>query len=337
MICQVNGQIGGDNTYEFLNLPASARIAGLGDNYFASKDGDITLALTNPSLIGPDFDNNLSLSFVDYFSDINYGSVMYGNTFNKAGSFVASLQFIDYGNFTYADETGQTYGTFSVSEYALNVGWGRELDSSFSVGANFKTIYSSLESYTSWGMAVDVAGSYFNKKTNFTISLIARNMGVQLSTYYGSERAPLPFQLDFGLSKRLKHLPFRYFVNYNHIEKWDLTYVDPNDPNQYDPFTGEVKTKTGIAGFGDKFMRHIVIGGELTLAKVVSVRLGYNYQRRQELKVSEQPGMVGFSWGLGLDIKMFNISYARSTYHLAGSPNYFTLTMDMEQLFGKNR
>jgi len=105
---QAAGQTGGNNTFEFLNLPASARIAGLGDNYFASKDGDIGLALTNPSMIASDFDNNLSLNFVDYFSDINYGSVMYGNTFNKAGSFVGSLQFIDYGKFIYADETGVT-------------------------------------------------------------------------------------------------------------------------------------------------------------------------------------------------------------------------------------
>jgi len=330
-------QIGGDNTFEFLNLPASARIGAIGDNYLAAKDGDITLALTNPSLISPAINNFLSLSFVDYFTDINYGFAMYGNTFKKAGSFVGTLQFYDYGKFTYADETGQTYGTFQASDYALNIGWGRELDSSFSIGANFKTIFSSYESYSSWGIAVDVAGSYHNSKKQLTLSLIARNMGVQLSSYYGSQRAPLPFQIDFGLSKRLKHLPFRFFLNYNHIEKWDLTYVDPNDPNQYDPFTGEPKSQSGIADFADKFMRHIVIGGELVFAKVISVRLGYNYQRRQELKVSDKPGMTGFSWGLGLNVKRFNISYARSTYHLGGSPNYFTLTSNLHDLFSKKR
>jgi hypothetical protein len=336
-VLQTTGQVGGNNTFEFLNLPASARIAALGDNYAASKDGDITLSLTNPSLINPDINNNLSLSFIDYFSDINYGFAMYGNTFNKVGSFVGTVQFIDYGTFTYADETGQPSGTFGASEYALNIGWGRELDSSFSIGANFKTIFSSLESYQSWGLGVDVAGSYHHAKSQLTLSLIARNIGMQLSTYYGSERAPLPFELGFGLSKRLKHLPFRYFINYNNIQKWDLTYVDPNDPDQYDPFTGEPKSQSGIADFADKFMRHIVVGGELVIAKVIALRLGYNYQRRQELKLNDKAGMVGFSWGVGLDIKRFNISYGRSTYHLAGSPNYFTLTTDLNELFGKKR
>ena len=56
-------QIGGDNVYEFLNMPASARVAALGDNFLASKDNDITLTLTNPSLITRNMDNHLSLSF----------------------------------------------------------------------------------------------------------------------------------------------------------------------------------------------------------------------------------------------------------------------------------
>lgn len=328
-----SAQIGGDNSYEFLNLANSARIASIGDNYLVAKDNDITLTLSNPSLITDDMNNHLSLSFVDYFSDINYGYALYSHTFEKLGSFTGGVQFIDYGAFTYADETGQTAGTFSASEYALQIGWGRELDSSFSIGANLKTIFSSLESYNSFGLAVDVAGTYYNRKNDLTISLLIRNAGAQISYYYPGERNPLPFEIQLGLSKKLKHLPFRYFVNYNHIEKWDLTYVNPNDPNNVDPFTGQEKTKSGIADFGDKLMRHIVFGGEITFGKVVSVRMGYNYRRRQELKLSEKPGTTGISWGVGVNIKSFHFSYARSTYHLAGSPNYFTLTTNLQSLF----
>ena len=141
-------QIGGDNTYEFLNMPNSARIAAMGGNFLAIKDNDITLALANPSIITSDMHNQLALSFVDYFSDVNYGFVSYSRTFPEIGSFVGTMQFIDYGKFTLADETGQKYGNFKASEYALNVGWGRELDSAFSIGANFKMIYSAIESYT---------------------------------------------------------------------------------------------------------------------------------------------------------------------------------------------
>jgi len=85
-------------------------------------------------------------------------------TSKKIGMFDASMQFINYGKFVNTDETGQEYGNFSGGDYALNIGWGRPLDSVFSIGANFKTIYSGLQEYSSFGIAVDVAGSYFNSK-----------------------------------------------------------------------------------------------------------------------------------------------------------------------------
>ena len=44
-------QIGGESTFEFINMPNSARIAALGGEYLAIYDDDITLSLANPSLI----------------------------------------------------------------------------------------------------------------------------------------------------------------------------------------------------------------------------------------------------------------------------------------------
>ncbi|MCF8388892.1 MAG: PorV/PorQ family protein, partial [Bacteroidales bacterium] len=153
-------QIGGDNTYEFLNLPNSARITALGGNFFAVKDNDIALAQSNPSLITKEMHNNLALSYVDYFSDINYGFVSYGRSFPKIGNYVATMQYINYGDFLWTDETGRELGEFTAGEFAFNLGWGRQLDSNFSIGANLKGIYSSFDEYNSFGLAGDVAGTY---------------------------------------------------------------------------------------------------------------------------------------------------------------------------------
>jgi len=324
-------QIGGQHTYEFLNLTNSARIAGLGGDFLAIKDDDITLTLANPSLITPEMNNNLSLSYVNYFTGPNYGYLMYSRNFKKVGSFVGTFQYINYGKFTRADETGITNGEFSASEYALNVGWARQLSPLFSIGANGKLIYSSLESYQSFGIAVDVAGTYQSKNELFTASLLARNIGVQIVTYRDGNREPLPFEMQAGISQRLKHIPLRFSFLYNHIEKWDLSYEDPNDPaNQKDPVTGETKSNSGISQFADNFMRHIVIGGEITIAKVLAIRLGYNYQRRQETKLYNHAGLSGFSAGVGLRVKMFNLSYTRAIYETGSlNPNYFTLTLNL--------
>ena len=109
----LNAQTGGNNIYEFLNLPWSARTAALGSNFVAAKDDDLTLAIVNPSIIDEKLSKRIALTFVDYFGDANYGMAAYSHTFKKVGSFTTALQFINYGKFLAADETGQTYGNFS--------------------------------------------------------------------------------------------------------------------------------------------------------------------------------------------------------------------------------
>ncbi|MEI6455968.1 MAG: type IX secretion system protein PorQ [bacterium] len=332
-------QIGGGHAYDFLSLTTSARIAGMGGNVLAIKDNDITLALANPSLITPEMHNQIAFSFINYFTGLNYGYMMYSRTFKKAGSFVGTFQFIDYGKFTSADPSGNVTGTFNASEYALNIGWGRQLGPHFSVGANGKLIYSALESYNSFGIAVDVAGTYTTLEQTFTASIIGRNIGSQIVPYVAGQYESLPFEIQIALSQKLKHIPVRFSQLITHLEKWDLTYTDPNDPaNQKDPITGETKQKTGIGKFADNLMRHIVLGAEVTIAKILSIRIGYNYQRRQELKLYNKAGLAGFSLGVGVRVKMFNLSYTRASFN-AGSPNpnFITLSVNLQEFSKKKQ
>ncbi len=334
----IQAQIGGNSTYKFLNLPNSPRVAALGGNFVAISDNDLAVGLNNPSMISKEMHNGLSLNFVDYFADINYGFASYSRTYEKYGSFAATMQYLNYGRFTYTDETGvldENAGEFTGNEMAFVLGWGRRLDSLFSIGANLKAISSSLESYKSFGMAVDVAGSY-HARSGFTASLVARNIGRQLSTYTPGNHEPLPFEIQFGISKKLKHLPFRYSILLTNLQKWDLTYVDPAEET-VDPFTGEVKTKSKAGEFADKAFRHVVIGGEFVPSRNFSFRLGYNYQRRQEMKVDSKKGTVGFSWGFGFRVSKFNFSYARSAYHLSGSPNMLSIAFNLSDFSGSGK
>lgn len=332
MIPQSRAQVGGESTYEFLNLPNSARIAALGGSYLSIYDKDITLTLANPSLIHEDMHNNLGFSFIDYYTDVNYGYAQYARNFEKIGTFVATMQFINYGKFDRASETGERNGTFTAGEYALNIGWGRRLHPHWTIGANIKFIYSSFESYNSFGIAVDVAGSYIHEEAGFSASLIARNIGLQLKTYYSGQTHPLPFELQLGLSQGLKHLPLRFSFLYHTLQTWDLTYSDPLVvAENTDPITGEEQKQSGFVDFGDKLMRHIVLGAELNITDFLSLRGGYNYGRRQDNGVSTKMSTVGFSWGVGIRISKFHFSYARSRYHLVGSPNYITLTLNLQE------
>ncbi len=326
-----HSQIGGQYTYSFLNIPNSARVAALGGNVLAIRDNDITSTLSNPSLITPEMNNNLAFSYVNFFTGNNFGFVQYARSFSKVGSFVGTFQFMDYGKFTQADEAGTITGEFSASEYALNIGWGRPLSPLFSIGATGKLIYSHLDLYNSFGIAVDVAGTFNTKDSLFTASLLARNIGSQIVPYQAGVYEPLPFDLQAAMALKFAHIPFRIHIILDHLTKWDLSYTDPNDPsNQADPYTGQTQQKSGVAEFADNLMRHIDLGGEVTVAKVLSLRLGYNYERRQEMKLSGKAGMSGFAYGLGLRVKMFNFNYTHVVYQAGGiNPNYVTMTLNL--------
>ena len=324
----VHAQIGGKSVYSFLDVTSSARLAAMGGNFAAVKDNDLSLALVNPSLITSELNNNLTLNYIKYFSDINYGFAAYSRTFPKVGSFTGGIQYMNYGKFTEADETGVTYGTFHAADYALQVGWGRQLDSSFSIGANLKMILSTLDIYTSFGMCVDIAGTYFNKKKQIGVSLIARNAGRQIVSYTRGNNEPLPFDLQLAFSTRPKHVPFRLSIILTHLQRYNLRYTDPSVPTT-DPLTGEVIKTSKIGEIADNLMRHVVIGGEFIPIKALSIRLGYNYERRKEMTVETKKGLVGFSFGIGLKIRNFSFNYGRAMYHISGSTNVISITTDL--------
>jgi hypothetical protein len=98
-----------------------------------------------------------------------------------------------------------------------------------------------------------------------------------------------------------------------------------------DPITGEEKKEDPLARFGDNFMRHLIFGIEFIPTKNFYVNLGYNYKRRQEMKIEDKVGMVGFSFGFGLKINRFRISYGRASYHVAGASNHFSVTTNLSE------
>ncbi len=331
-------QPGGNNTYEFLNLPLSARANGLGANMISIKDHDVNLAFQNPSLLDSTMHNALSLSYMNYYAGVKYGYSGYAGTFKNIGTFSAGIQYLDYGSFTAADATGETTGTFGAADYMLNIGYGRQIDSLFSVGANLKTVYSALETYTSFGNAVDVAGTYHNQRHLFTIAAIVKNLGKQWKPYREGNYEPLPFEVQLGISKKLGKAPLRFTLFLHNLEKWDLTYVDPNNPTPtVDPITNEPIKQKKIGSFGDKIGRHVIGAVEILPGKNFHIRIAYNYQRAKDLKAEARAGIAGFSGGFGIKIYKFQINYGRSVYHIAGGTNMFTVTTNISDFLSTKR
>ena len=323
----------GGKAFQFLEMTNSARVASLGGKAIAIYDDDLNLPYYNPSLLSPGMDNNLVLNYVSYFAGINYGYAAYSRSYEGIGNFAAGIHYLNYGSFIGADATGAKTTNFRASEYALNLIYSRKIDSLIFAGVNLKPIYSSLETYSSFALAMDIGVTYHNPDKLFTASLVLRNFGTQLYSYYpNGDYEHLPFDIALGFSKGLAHSPFKFYIIADHLEKFDLTYQKEEDKNNStDAFASDTKTESKFDNALDKTMRHITIGTEFTLTQSFVLRFGYNYRRRQEMKVDSRPGTVGFSWGVGIRIKKFHFSYARSAFHLAGSPNYFSLSMNLSE------
>jgi len=323
-----NAQLGGQNSYGFLNLNTSARISALGGNQIAVKDNDPFLAFDNPSLLNEEMDNKLAMTYVSYLADIGVGFASYTKSFDSIGTFNLGVKYIDYGDFTETDNGGNEIGSFSAGEYAFVLGYSRPLDTNFSIGANVKTIYSSFYDASSLGLAADLGVTYFSEQNGITVALLAKNMGSQISSYTeSSEDNPLPFEVQLGFSKKLSNVPVRIGIIAQHLQQWDLRYDNPNENTQSSILSDddEEDDKREYA-FLENLGRHLIGNLEFLVSENFNVRIGYNYLRRRELRVDEKLGTVGFSWGIGMRVSKFHISYGRSAFHQAGATNTFSVS-----------
>lgn len=329
-------QIGGTKTYNFINLPATPRITATGGNLITVMDDDPGLGFVNPALLNPSMDNKITANSAIYFSGINFGYFGYTRAYEGIGTFQTGIQYISYGRFSERDETGIQTGSFSASEYNINIGGARQYDDKYSVGANWKMLVSSMgNGYTSLGTALDLALAYSDSSKYFTTTLLIKNIGFQFKAYEGSNREPLPFDIQIGFSKRFKKIPFRISAVYHNLHRFNLRYEDDLQTEQN--VFGEVESGPSNVGiFFDNLMRHFIIGGELTIAKVVRIGFGYNHQLRQSMIFDSKKGVTGFSFGIGIKIKQFDIGFARGRYHLAGALNHFSIGVNLNK-FTKKR
>lgn len=324
-------QIGGRQTYAFLNLTNSPRVAALGGKNVSIPDSaDLSMPFHNPSLLNEGMHHHLVLNYVNYFTDVNYGYFSIAKKYKDNQNFAFGIHYMNYGSFTEADASGVKSGTFSASDYAFNLIYSRKLDSLWRVGINVKPILSVYEKYTSVGLVADIGVSYYNPEKLFSAGLVLRNIGSQIKPYYEGNYEPVPFEIVAGITQRLRYAPFAFSITAHQLQKPDLTYT-VKDVNEDNSLSKDDK-KSKIDKIGDQVMRHFIVGAEFNPMKNFFVRAGYNYQRRKEMSISSKTGMVGFSFGFGVKISKFTIDYGRATYHLAGASNHFSVSLNLDEI-----
>jgi hypothetical protein len=327
--CLSFAQTGGYSTFSLLDLTYNARAVGLANDFISAKDNDINLGMANPSLLNGKMHNTLSVNNALLSGGIHYGQVAYGHSL-LGGTLGGSIRFVNYGEMKRTDVNGSDLGTFHPFESVITVGYGYQLNPRISVGANIHLVYSQLESYSAFGAAIDLSGTYTNKSENVLITALFKNVGFQFDRYTDNDKAPLPAELQLAASYKLNHAPFRFSILAHHLNTWDITYNDPNEQPTVDALTGDT-IPVESAGFGEKLARHFSYQAEILISKTIHLRVGFDYHRRQEMKLESRPGIAGFTFGAGLNFKKFSVDYGFSVYSRAGYNMMLTLSTNLTQ------
>lgn len=326
--CLTNAQIGGQNVYDFLNLSPAARISSLGGVNITTRDHDANFAYQNPALTNDSMHQQVSFSIADYLAGITYGYASYAHSFEGIGDFHAGIQYLSYGKMIEADVFGNQLGTFSASDIALVVGGARKVDQ-FSIGTNLKFINSNISRFRShFAVAMDLGGLYQNENGSFTAAMAFKNIGFNLTRWNvaDGERTPLPFEIQLGVSQKLKYMPLRFSLTTTNLQKPNLIFFDKDASPELDLSGEPIEENFPIV---DNLFRHAVFGLEFLISKGFNLRAGYNHMRRQELRSENRAGIAGFSFGAGIKIKHFRLDYALSSFHAVGPTHHFMVATNL--------
>ena len=321
------GQIGGKSVYQFLNLAQSPRQAALGGKTVTVVDYDVNQAFYNPATINAEMHNRLSANYGSYFGEVSYGTAAYAYTYDRhLQTFHAGISYVNYGTFEGRDELGNLTSDFTGSEAALSVGYAYNIPwTDMFVGANAKLISSTLESYNSWGAAVDLGFLYVDYDNDINYGLTVRNLGFQIKPYQDTNEK-LPLAIDAGISQLMENVPIRWHMTFENLQEWNIAFSNPNRAEgSLDGGSEEEKVS-----FFNNALRHVILGAELFPEKGFNIRLGYNFRRSEELRILEQRHFSGISVGFGLRFGKVKFDYSYSRYTVAANTSLFGLTIDLE-------
>ncbi len=327
---------GGQYAFEFLRLSNSPHVSALGGISVANPDADISLALQNPAMMRAGLHNQLQLNYNGLYAGVSSSNLNYGYHADKiATSFALGVQYLNYGSFTQTTFTGTEEGSFRASDYAISLAAARSYGQHWRYGATVKAAHSSLGAQRATAAMMDVGINYFDTGSLWDFGAVAKNMGVMLDKYTENNSAePIPFDLQLGVSKKLKHVPLRLFSTVHHLYQWDIRYNNPADATSNTLISTADSNQKTKSYFTDKLFRHFIFGAEFVLGNKVTITGSYNVLRRREMALQTIQGVSGFSFGAAINLNKFLIHYGRSYYHIAGPYNEIGITMRMNKLFG---
>ncbi len=321
-----NGQIGGNNSFTFLNIPSNPTTSALGGMNISKTQKDPNSFLQNPALLDSSANNLLAINYSPYFSGIKYSSVVFVRQIKKQ-IFGLGVQHIGYGDFQQTDASGIILGKFSANDIALTLSHARK-QGNITFGGNLKLVNSVIESYSASALLFDFGGVFKHPKQDLSYGIAIKNIGIRFKNFTPFDNPDLPFDVQMGVSFKPKYMPVRFSITAHHLYKYAITYLDKTIVKK-DLSGNIIENKVNPV---DNLGRHFVLGAELLFSKNFNILLGYNHLRNQELSQQNVSKFSGFSLGFLFKTKTIDLSYSYAGYNTAGNLNSFGLVCNLGKI-----
>lgn len=289
----VSAQDESQTEYNFLRLPVSAHAAALGGDNVTLIEDDETMIFHNPALLSSVSDKTINVNYMNYMSGANTASAAFNRIVKERASWAVSGQYMDYGKMKEVDEHNVQTGEFSARDISLAGYFSYMLTNHLAGGIAAKYIMSYIGDYNSIGFGVDLGLNYYDDVHDWSLSVVAKNLGGQLKAY-NDNYEKMPIDIQMGVSKGFNSFPVRL-----HATLVDLNHL------KY------------------KMINHLVVGAEFLLSEQIWIGAGYNFRRADEMKIQSSDGKsshgAGFSIGGGLNLDRFKLNLAYGKYHVSSS------------------
>ncbi len=284
--------------YNFLRLPASSHVSSLGGENISIIEDDASLMLQNPALLQNVSGGSVTLGYMNYMSGVGNYSAGYAFLVGEKTVAGISAQYLNYGTMKETDAEGIVSGDFNASDLSVSATLSHPLADNISGGVTARFVYSSIGGYHSTAASVDLGLNYYDSEKDFSASVVAKNLGGQLSAY-NEEYEKMPSDLQAGLSKKFVGMPIRLSVTATDLTHWDYS-----------------------------FFRHLTVGADLLLTNQIYIAAGYNFRRANQMSIvssdsdfgdDESSHGAGFSFGAGVALERFKIHISYAKYHVSSS------------------
>lgn len=283
---------------QFLKIGVGARYVAMGEASVACVN-DAYAMYWNPAALTEISSSNLSLTNVDWISDVQLNHVTFGRYLNEYSALGISITALTMGDMevTTLEEPEGTGETFTASSYAFVLGYARKFTDRFSAGISGKYIWERISEESASGFAFDFGTLFYTGFKSLRMGMNISNLGPEmklegpeLDAFYNPEPGNPNYdnvKAKLAIDPYDLPLTFRVGIAYDLVDSPESKFTvtmeakHPNDNMQQASFGGEYlwkKTFSLRAGYKFNYEEEgLTLGGGMKVKAGKNTKLGVNY------------------------------------------------------------